>query len=374
MANIDQLKKLTSQQLQRSDVPLAFAVDKNVAQYDCASLTTALEQGDARDALKAELASILLSGGGAFVLKGAFSDTSVVDEATGVFKSIIAEEKLVANGGADHFAASGANDRIWNSLEKLAMADANAFVRYHANPWIALASDAWLGPAYQVTAQVNLVRPGGKAQEAHCDYHLGFMRQDQLETYPPHVHAMSHQLTLQGAVAHCDMPIESGTTKLLPFSQNWSQNYTMFRDPDVRAWFDENHVQLPLEKGDLLFFSPGLLHGAGDNTTSDVERMANLLQVSSAFGIALETIGRTNISKQIFQSLKSLPLSDIERRSAIASAGHGYPFPTNLDTDPPVGGLAPPSQQDLLTQAVAEDWSQEKFDAELDAREAKRPS
>ena len=29
---------------------------------------------------------------------------------------------------------------------------------------------------------------------------------------------------------------------------------------------------------------------------------------------------------------------------ALRSAAEGYPFPTNLDRDPPVGGLAPPSQ------------------------------
>ena len=34
--------------------------------------------------------------------------------------------------------------------------------------------EAWLGPNYQMTAQVNLVHPGGDFQQAHRDYHLGF--------------------------------------------------------------------------------------------------------------------------------------------------------------------------------------------------------
>ena len=38
--------------------------------------------------------------------------------------------------------------------------DPEAFVAYYANDVIALASSAWLGPAYQVTSQVNVVRPG----------------------------------------------------------------------------------------------------------------------------------------------------------------------------------------------------------------------
>lgn len=33
-----------------------------------------------------------------------------------------------------------------------------------------MVSEAWLGPGYQLTAQVNVVRPGGKAQEPHRDY------------------------------------------------------------------------------------------------------------------------------------------------------------------------------------------------------------
>ena len=35
-------------------------------------------------------------------------------------------------------------------------------------------SAAWLGPGYQVTSQINVVNPGGTAQTAHRDYHLGF--------------------------------------------------------------------------------------------------------------------------------------------------------------------------------------------------------
>ena len=49
------------------------------------------------------------------------------------------------------------------------------FADYYANDVIALISEAWLGPDYQVTSQVNVVNPGGQAQTAHRDYHLGFM-------------------------------------------------------------------------------------------------------------------------------------------------------------------------------------------------------
>ncbi|MEP0940367.1 MAG: phytanoyl-CoA dioxygenase family protein [Rhizobiaceae bacterium] len=369
---IEDLKTRIDRELNNADVPMATQVANNVPIYDCAALTSALTDDAQRAALKAELGTNLLTGSGTFVMRGAYVDTAVIDQASELFKDIIRQEKETKQSGADHFATAGANDRIWNSLEKLCRANPEVFANYHANQWVELASEAWLGPAFQMTAQVNLVRPSGKAQEAHCDYHLGFLTAEQVRAYPPHVHAFSPQLTLQGAIAHCDMPIESGTTKLLPFSQTWPENYLRYRDADVRALFEERHVQLPLKKGDLLFFSPGLLHGAGDNVTEDVERMANLIQISSAFGQAMESVNRVDMCKLVYPVLASGNLSPAQIQAAIASTGEGYPFPTSLDTDPPVGGLAPQSQQQLMHQGLDEGWSSERFNSELDARQAKR--
>lgn len=366
------LKKIIGRSLTAADVPVATAIERNIPIYDCTTVATALDDASQRTALKAEIAENLLHGSGIFVLRRAYHDTDVVDRATEIFKQIIVRERQTKAGGADHFAAAGANDRIWNSLEKLCRADPQVFVDYHSNRWIELASEAWLGPGFQVTAQVNLVRPGGKAQEAHCDYHLGFMTQEEVNSYPAHVHALSAQLTLQGAVAHCDMPVESGTTKLLPFSQTWAKNYSSYREPATRELFEENHVQLPLEKGDLLFFSPGLLHAAGDNVTSDIERLANLLQISSAMGISLEAINRVDLCKNIFPVLLNSSLSLAEKHAAIASSGDGYAFPTNLDTDPPIGGLAPKTQQQLMRDSLDAGLSPREFEAALDEREARR--
>ena len=41
-------------------------------------------------------------------------------------------------------------------------------------------------------------------------------------------------------------------------------------------------MQLPLAKGDAVFFNPALFHDAGTNRTADVRRTAHLLHVSSA--------------------------------------------------------------------------------------------
>ena len=157
----------------------------------------------------------------------------------------------------------GVNDRVWNALEKLAVADPEAFVDYYANDVVALAATAWLGPGYQVTSQVNVVNPGGAGQTVHRDYHLGFQSPKTSAEFPAHVHALSPVLTLQGAVAHCDMPVETGPTLYLPHSQKYAHGYLAYWLPEFQEYFVAHHVQLPLAKGDAVFFNPALFHAAG---------------------------------------------------------------------------------------------------------------
>ena len=223
--DLGEFTEIISQTTDKADVPHASAVEKNIPIYDMGTLRPALEDATQRQNLMAEWAQVLLHGAGIVALKGAYADTSVLDEATDIYENIIAEEKEGPAGGGDHFAAAGANDRIWNSLQKLCEKSPDVFLRYFANAPIAAICEAWLGPNYQMTAQVNLVHPGGAAQQAHRDYHLGFQSAGQTATYPAHVHDLSPVLTLQGAVAHCDMSVESGPTKLLPFSQTYRSGY-----------------------------------------------------------------------------------------------------------------------------------------------------
>jgi ectoine hydroxylase-related dioxygenase (phytanoyl-CoA dioxygenase family) len=39
-------------------------------------------------------------------------------------------------------------------------------------------------------------------------------------------------------------------------------------------------VQLPLRKGDAVFFNPAVMHAAGTNRSKNIRRLANLLQTS----------------------------------------------------------------------------------------------
>ena len=339
----------------RAQVPYADDAAKNVPAYDCAALRPMLEAPDARRKLMAEWARLLQYGAGVFVLRGAYGDTAPIDAATAVFETIIAGEKA-AGPGADHFASAGANDRIWNALQKLCLSAPDTFLRYFANPMIDAACEAWLGPNYQMTAQVNVVRPGGLAQQAHRDYHLGFQTAEVAAAYPAHVHDLSPLMTLQGGIAHCDMPLESGPTKLLPFSQLYRPGYAAWRRDDFRTFFDDHHVQVPLAKGDALFFNPALFHAAGENRSADIQRMVNLLQVSSAFGRAMETVDRAAMCEAVFDPLAAAwtdgAFTEAEAEAALAATAEGYSFPTNLDRDPPADGLAPQTQRDLLREAV----------------------
>lgn len=373
---LDELEKLCAQSLERDAVPCAVDVQHDIPLYDMDALRPRLAHAQERRALMSEWAWVLAQGPGVLVLKAAYADTAPIDHATAVFNRLIAREKAAGSGAADHFAAAGANDRLWNSLQKFCLEDPEGFALYFGNPVIDAICEAWLGPFYQMTAQVNLVRPGGKAQSAHRDYHLGFQTAAAAARFPAHVHALSPVMTLQGAIAHCDMPLESGPTQLLPFSQHVAGGYMAYRRPEIVAYFAENAVQLPLQKGDALFFNPALYHAAGENVSHDIHRMANLVQVSSAFGRAMEAIDRTAMCRALYPALQRLKASGqldaAGLAAAIASAAEGYSFPSNLDSDPPTGGLAPQTQADVMTRALQDGWAASDLNAALDAHDARR--
>lgn len=368
--DINQFTSLISQITNPKQVPHAVSVEKNIPLYDINDLRKVIENPSKRKEVMAEWAKVLGFGAGVVVLKNAYADTRVLDDATVIFKTIIADEKKASLGSGDHFAASGANDRVWNSLQKLCEASPQVHLNYFANTAIATICEAWLGPNYQMTAQVNLVYPGGAAQQAHRDYHLGFQSADVSALYPAHIHDISPVLTLQGAVAHCDMPIESGPTKLLPFSQMYRSGYVAWRRDDFRTLFEERYVQLPLAKGDAVFFNPALFHAAGANTSKDIHRLANLLQVSSAFGRTMESIDREKMCRLVFsyarQAKAQNKLTQNELSAAIAATAEGYSFPTNLDRDPPVNGLAPETQAAFFYRALCEDLSDDEFTSHLE--------
>ena len=341
----------------------AERVEMGVPVYDGDTLRKM--NSDALADVRREWADCWLEGAGIIAISGFFAEVAPVDAMSAVFASIF-ERELAENGGGDHFAAQGANRRIWNVLEKSAVADPQAFVDYYRNPLLGAVSEAWLGPAYQFTAQVNLVPPGGAAQQAHRDYHLGFLDDEVVARYPLHAQTMSARLTLQGAIAHVDMPLESGPTRLLPGSQRYALGYQLYRRDELQRYFDEHAVQLPLAKGDAVFFGPALMHAAGSNRSIDVQRLGNLLQISSTFGRPMEVVDRARMQRACYPLLAKAGLSEAELDTLTTVLSDSYPFPTNLDRDAPEGSMTPTSGRALLLRALENGHSVDQFAATLD--------
>jgi ectoine hydroxylase-related dioxygenase (phytanoyl-CoA dioxygenase family) len=367
--DLDEFRRQVLRDTDLADYPYAVGVRRNVLVYSAAGIAEA-----DRRALQSELIRAFTEGPGVVVFEGAFDD-AVLDRASAAFDDLIAAQRAAGGTAGDHFGKAGANDRIWNAAQKLALHAPEVYAEYYAADTLALVSQAWLGPRYQVTSQVNVVNPGGAAQVPHRDYHLGFVDVDQLAHYPAHMHRMSAALTLQGAVAHCDMPLESGPTMLLPYSQRFEAGYIAFYRPDFIEFFAKHRVQLPLRKGDAVFFNPALYHAAGENTSTDISRMANLLQISSPFGRAMESLDRTAMVKAVYPALLQLqragrPAADLV--NIVNATAEGYAFPTNLDSDQPLGSLAPPSQVDTVLAALAEGLELDGLIAVLDAQDERR--
>jgi ectoine hydroxylase-related dioxygenase (phytanoyl-CoA dioxygenase family) len=355
------------------EYPHADSTERGVLFYGAAVVARAAADTEFREELSDELVRALLDGPGIVVFPGAFDARHALAETTALFTTMIAEQRAAGTAGGDHFAAPGANDRIWNALQKLALRDPELFVRYYANDVLNLISTAWLGPMYQVTSAMNVVNPGGRAQSPHRDYHLGFMEPATAARFRVQSHRVSPALTLQGAVAHVDMPLESGPTMYLPYSQRYLRGYLAFNLPEFREYFAANHVQLPLRAGDAVFFNPALFHCAGSNVSTDIRRMANLLQVSSAFGRAMEAVDRSAMLRSVYPSLATLAVTDpVGADNALAATAEGYAFPSNLDLDQPVSGMHGETQAELTRRALATGMPADEFAAELAALDARR--
>lgn len=372
---LEEFEQLCSRDVDAHEYPLASSVEKRIPIYD-------LKEADPNDdalceRLQNEWYNILYSGPGVFVLRGMYdlpNYKGVLEATNAAFDRIIERELREFDSKGDHFDTAGKNQRIWNSFGKHAIQDPESFVKYYSNPWLELVSESWLGPGYRISAQVNNVTPGGVAQRSHTDYHLGLQEQDQCSRFPRALQNASKHITLQGAVAHSDMPLDSGPTRLLPFSQQYEPGFLTWRNEKFREYFGRHYVSLPLKLGDGLFFNPGIFHAAGSNDT-DPEggfvRRANLLQIHCTFGRAMESIDTIAMVDKCWEAMKkqykTIGPNDIRMKALIHAVGDAYPFPTNLDLRPPhADKMMPENEQEVLTRALEGDYTREQVLEELE--------
>ena len=292
----------------------------------------------------------LENGPGALIVRGAYQDNALLDSVSSTFFARIENE---GNQAADHF-ASGSNQRLWNAVNKLAEDAPQLFADYYGNEWLHRVSKAWLGPLYQITAQVNVVVPGGAPQTGHRDYHLGFYPESLVAEMPDLIRRASAQLTLQGAIIHCDVPVEMGPTKLLLGSQHDPDGYLTYRQAKEQARFEREHSQIPFKKGDLVFFNPSIFHAAGGNHTSTA-RLVNLLQISSALAKPMEHLDFVGLVQRVYPHLLHLTDEHLVART-IRALVDAYPFPSNLDLDPPNDNWLGELEMNWLLEA----WRQQK--------------
>ncbi len=91
----------------------------------------------------------------------------------------------------------------------------------------------------------------------------------------------------------------------------------------------------------------------------------------------MEVVDRTAMTKALFPALTAQKASGADERSlrnVVAASAEGYAFPTNLDRDQPIGGLAPQTQAELVWQALSEDWTAQALTEVLTAAEERRRS
>jgi hypothetical protein len=238
-------------------------------------------------------------------------------------------------GGGDHFAKPGANDRIWNSLEKHCLRDPENFAAYYGNAIIALGQRSLARPELSDDRAGQSGQSGRRSAVGppRLPSRLPVLRRDRAVSgaCPP---------ALAGAdAAGRGCPLRHAARKradlFLPYSQTYVPGYLALKRQEFRDYFETNHVQLPLEKGDVVFFNPALFHAAGTNRSEGIKRVANLLQVSSAFGRAMETVNRIRMSARLFPALKSLNgrLSHAESRTPSPPVPRAIPSrPTSTGT------------------------------------------
>ena len=372
--NISEFVKICSQTVDIKDYNYCSAIQKKIVIYEGDYLSSIINSPKSVE-LKSELHNCLKEGPGIFIIKKIFPSKKPIDKATKIFLKIVDEENNSGGAQGDHFGKPGENERLWNSFQKLCERDPESFIDYYNNHLLRFVSEAWLGPFFQMTSQLNIVKPGGIAQEPHRDYHLGFQEDSFVSEFPLSSQIISQFLTLQGAIAHTDMRISSGPTMILPFSQQYSLGYMAWRNSDFKDFFKKNAVQIPMKKGDAMFLNPALFHAAGNNSESK-DRIANLLQVSSAFGKPLESVDRVKLAKLIYPILlkkkKNKQLGPIWTQTLSALTMDGYPFPTNLDLNPPLGDSTPINMQALFEKALRENWPAEKLDITIKTSEKQR--
>ena len=125
------------------------------------------------------------------------------------------------------------------------------------------------------------------------------------------------------------------------------------------------------DKGDAAFFNPALFHGAGHNRSADIRRMANLLQISSAFGRAMETVDRDGCANARLPGAAAAAsgrcAADEQLRNVDRRRRRGLRVPDQPRPRPADRRARPPDPGRAAGPALAEGWEPTRLRKELGA-------
>ena len=83
----------------------------------------------------------------------------------------------------------------------------------------------------------------------------------------------------------------------------------------------------------------------------------------------MESVNRQAMIEKVYPILldrtKQDGISTRAVRDIVAAVADGYSFPTNLDSDPPIGGNVPFTAQQMMHQALQEHWTPQQLKEEL---------
>ena len=287
--NLDEFRALVERSPTLPTTRTPTRVERRCADLRPDPSREAVATDEGRREVQAELVHALMDGPGIVVFKRRLPDTDVIDRATAGIHATASTSRRPAGSPAATISPSPApttgSGMRWRSSPCTVRRCSPTTTPTTSSRWSPV---AWLGPNYQVTSDLNVVNPGGQAQTAHRDYHLGFMPLETAARFPAHVHRLSPVLTLQGAVAHCDMPVETGPTMYLPHSQKYLPGYLATDLPEFQAYFQATLRAAAAGEGRRGVLQPGAVPRRGhqplDRRQADGQPAAGVVRVRPGDG------------------------------------------------------------------------------------------
>ena len=244
-----------------------------------------------------------------------------------------------ADRPSDHFAKAGANDRIWNALEKLAVRDPDAFVDYYGNDILALVVDRLARPRLPDDLAGQRRPPGRHGAGPAPRLPPGLPVQRGRRPLPrPRAPALAgaDPAGRGGALRHAGRV--SGPTMYLPYSHQYAPGYLAWRLPGVPRVLRRRATSSCRWPRATPLLQPGAVprrrYQRVGRRAADGEPAAGVLGLRSGDG---DRRPGPRCRRAIYPVLQARRRRRRRPRTrcvnALACAAEGYPFPTNLDLD-----------------------------------------